>query len=97
MAMKVPAVGLSDLVDRANIGMIQRRGGAGLALEALQRRRVFLQLSGQELQSHVPAEAEIFGLIHHAHAAAAELVQDAVVGDGFARHQPGSSKRIFRW
>ena len=94
---EIPAVGLSDLVDRADVRVIQGRGGPGLALEALQRRRVFLQLSGQKLQSHVPAEVEVLGLVHHAHATAAELVQDAVVGDGFARHQPGSSKLIFRW
>ena len=77
--------------------MVQGRGGPGFALEALQRRRVFFQLSGQELQGDMPAEVEVLGFIHHAHATAAKLVQDAVVGDGFALHQPESSKMISRW
>ena len=81
---KVAAVGLPDLVDGADVGMVQGRRGPGFALEALQRRRVFFQLSGQKLQGDVPAEVEVLGFIHHAHAAAAKLVQDAVVGDGFA-------------
>jgi hypothetical protein len=45
----------------------------------------------------MPAEADVFCFVHYAHATPAKLVQDAVVGDGFARHQPGSSKLISRW
>ncbi len=95
--MKIPAIGLPDFVDGADVRMIQSRRRTGLALETLQGRRIFLQLSGQKLQSHVPAEVDVLGLVHHAHAPAAKLVQDAVVGDGFACHQPSSSKMIFRW
>ena len=34
------AVVFADLVDGADVGMVQRRGGAGFALEALERLRV---------------------------------------------------------
>ena len=91
------AVGLADLIDSADIGMVQRRGGPGLTLKALQRERVFFQLSGQELQGDVAAEVDVLSFVHHAHATAAKLVQDPVVGDGFALHQPESSKMISRW
>ena len=92
---EIAAVGLPDLIDGADVRVIQGRGGPGLALEALQRRRVFFQLSGQELQSDVPAEVEVFSFVHHTHAAAAKLVQDAVVGNGFAGHQPRKLQNDF--
>ena len=76
--------------------MVQSGGGPGFTLETLQRRRVFFQFSRQELQGDVPAKIDVLGFIHHAHAPTAELVQNPVVGNGFARHQPRSSEMIFR-
>ena len=40
----------------------------------------------QELQRDRPAELDVFGLIHDAHAARAERFENAVVGDGFTNH-----------
>ena len=37
--------------------------------------------------------ASIFGLIYHTHAATAQLLQDAVMGDGLADHVDGSPTR----
>ena len=37
---------------------------------------------GQELQGNMPPEPEVFSLVDHPHAATAELLDDAVVGDG---------------
>jgi hypothetical protein len=34
----------------------------------------------------VAAEPEVFGLVHYTHATAAELLQNAIVADGFADH-----------
>ena len=42
------------------------------------------QLRGQQLESHLPAEASVFGTVDHAHAAAAELFDDAVVRQDLA-------------
>jgi len=46
---------LAKFVNRADVGMIQGRGGAGFTLEALQGSAVFRQFFPQELQSHRPA------------------------------------------
>ena len=77
---------LVDLVDRADPGVIERRGRPRLALEALERAGLLGHLHGQELERHVAAELGVLGLVHDAHAAAAELRGDPVVGDGLADH-----------
>ena len=81
------AVVLSDFVDSADVGVIKRRGGARLATEALQGLRVLGHLVRQELESDEAAELGVFGLVNDAHAASAELFEDAVVGDGGADHE----------
>ena len=83
---EVLALVLVDLVDRADAGVVERRGGARLALEALERGRVLRHLRGQELQRDVAAELRVLGLVDDAHAAAAELRSDPVVRDGLADH-----------
>ena len=75
-----------DLVDRADSRVIEGGGSAGLALEALERGRVLGHFRGQELERDVPAELRVLGLIDDAHAPAAELGGDPVVGDGLADH-----------
>ena len=75
---------LVDRVDGTDIGVIQGRGGSGLALESLERGLVLGEVGGQELQRDLAAEARILGLIHHSHAAAAELTGHRVVGNGLA-------------
>jgi hypothetical protein len=40
----------------------------------------------QELQSHKTVQLHIFGLVDHTHAAAAQLLDDAVVRDGLPDH-----------
>ena len=75
-----------NFVDGADVGMIQRRGGLGFALEARQRLRVFGNFVGQELEGDKAAKLDVFGLVDHTHAAAAEFLNDAVVRDGLADH-----------
>ena len=70
---------LANVVDGANIGMIQGGGGTGLAPKALQRLGVAGKLLGQELEGDHTAQAHILGLVDHSHAAAAELFQNLVV------------------
>ena len=38
----------------------------------------------EEFQRHVAAQAGVFGFVDNTHAAAAQLLDDAVVGDGLA-------------
>ncbi len=68
-----------DFINRADIGMIQRGGGACFALESLERRPVLREAFGQKLQRHLPAELRILGLVHHAHAAAAQLFENQIM------------------
>ena len=72
---------LLDREDRADAGMVQRRGGARLALEALERRSVLGELGGQELQRDAAAEARVLRLVDDAHPAASEAAHDGVMGD----------------
>ena len=73
----VDAALAADRVDVDDAGMLQRRGGLGLILEPLEMPRVENRRKGQHLQSHPAAERNLLGLIHHAHAAAPNLAQDA--------------------
>src|SRR6185436_18727395 len=73
------AVLLADVVDRADVGMVERRGGPGFTLKAAQGLGITRQIAGDELERHRTVQARIFGFVHHAHPAAAELLEDAVV------------------
>ena len=81
---EVAATLLADLVDGADARMIEGRGGASLALKALEGGRIFFRFGRQEFESDVAAEVEVFGLVHNTHAAAAQLRQHAVMRDSLA-------------
>ena len=81
------AVMLSQVVDRADVGVVESRSGPGLSLKALQGRRALGQLLRQELQSDLATEVQVLGCIDHTHSPATEAVDDTVVGDGFADHE----------
>ena len=65
----------ANVVDGADIGMVERGRRPRLAPEALQRLRILRQFVGQKLQSDTPAQAQVFSLIHHTHTAAAQFLQ----------------------
>ncbi len=75
---------LTDVVNRANILMIQSRRRLRLALEAGQCLRVSGDFFGQKLESNEAMQPRVLGFIHHTHTAAPELLDDAVVRDGLA-------------
>ena len=76
-----PAVLLANVVQRADVGMIQGRGGSGLAFKTADRIGIGSDLVVQELESDKAAETEILGLIDNPHTPAAELLDNAVMGD----------------
>ena len=59
--------------------MVESGGYARLALKALTSLAAFHLVRGQKLQSHPPVEARVFRGKHNPHAAAADLLQNAVV------------------
>ena len=86
MTMKRWPFVLADFVDRADVGMVQGRGGAGFAAKALQGLRILGGVVGKKLQGDEAAEQRVFSFVNDSHAAAAQQFHDAVVGDGLADH-----------
>ena len=77
---------LADVVDGADVGMVQRRRGLGFALKAGEGLRVAGNIFRQELQGDEAMQPRVFGFVNHAHPAAAELLDDAVMRNGLADH-----------
>ena len=80
------ALVLPDLVNRADVGVVERGRRAGLAKEAVERGAVAGGLGRQELQGDGPAEDAVVGPVDDAHAAATELLDDPVVRNFPADH-----------
>ena len=70
---------LADVVDRADVRVVQRRRRPRFAREPAQRLRIPRELFGDELERHGTVQPRVFGFVDDAHAAAAELLDDAVV------------------
>ena len=77
---KRPAFEFSNVVNRADVGMIERGCSARFAAESLDCLRDPGNVVGEEFQRNAPAEARVLGSVNHAHPAAAKLFQDVVVG-----------------
>src|SRR5450759_5371440 len=78
---------LVNVVDGADVGMVQRRGGASFPPQALQRMPVVSQIVGKKLEGDETAETCVLGLVDHTHPAAAEFFEDAVVQDVLFDHE----------
>ena len=80
------AVGLVDLVDGADVRVVDGRSGAGLAHEAGARLLVADQVGGQRFDGDDAVQLGVFGFVDDAHAAFAYLSEDAIVKYGFSNH-----------
>ena len=80
------ALVLANLVDGANVGMVEGGGGAGFAAEAFECLRILRHVVGKKLESDKSTQRSVFGLVHHTHPATAQLLDDAVVRDGLSDH-----------
>src|SRR5215831_8960865 len=87
---------LADFVDGADVGMIERRRRARLPPKALQRQWILGYIFGQELQGNEAAEFGVLRLIDDTHAAAAQLLHNAVARDGLPNHA-GTAMVGGRW
>jgi hypothetical protein len=90
---EVLAVVLTDVVNGADVRVVQGGGGTGFAAEAFKRLGIAGKIVGEEFESNMAAETDVFGLVNHAHATAAQFLEDAVVADGFADHARSTSMR----
>src|SRR6202035_2226958 len=82
---------LVDLVNGADVGMVQGRSGLRLPLEAAERLRVFCDIIGKELQRHKAFQLGVLGLVDDTHPTSAEFLDNPVVGNGLAEHACGRS------
>ncbi len=76
---KVLALILAEFVDRADIGMIERRGGLGFAEEALEGLGFVRPFRRKEFQGDYPIQLHVLGGVNDAHPAATNLLMDPVV------------------
>ena len=80
------ALVFADFVDGADVGVIEGRGGLGLAFETKQRFLVVREIVGQEFEGNETVEFGVFGFIDDAHTTATEFFDNAIVSDGLAEH-----------
>ena len=82
------AVFFADVVDGADIGVVQRRGGPGLAAEPVEHGKLAADLIGEKFERDEAPQAGVLGLVDHAHSPAAKLFDHSIMGYGFADHGP---------
>jgi len=70
---------LANLVNRADVGVIQSRSSACLAAKAIQCGGVAGEIVGQKLQCNETAKVEVLSFVNHSHAPTANQFNDAVV------------------
>ncbi len=85
------AVGFCDVVDRDDIGVVQRRSGLGFPHEPPAALRVRHFVGGQDLEGHQAVQVFVARLVDGAHPPFAELLEDGVVGDRSAGHERGGT------
>ncbi len=81
------AVRLLDRMDGDDVGMIDRRDGARLALESLQAIGVPGQGRRQRLEGDGPPERRVDRLEHDSHPPLSDLLEEPVVGHGLSGPQ----------
>jgi len=88
---------VADVVDGADVRMIESRCRPCLPLEAGQCLVIAAEFRGQELESDKSLEACVQRLVDNTHPAAAKFFDDLVMRDGLADHvvgQPQTVKRL---
>ena len=80
------AFGFADVVDGANVWMVEGGSGLGFAPKAGEGLRIGGDVFGEEFQSDETMETGVFGFVDDAHAAATEFVGDDEVGEVLTDH-----------
>ena len=77
----------ADVVNGANVGVVQGRGGACFAAETFDGLGVLRNVVGKKFQGDVAAEAGVLGLVDDAHAATAQFTEHVVMRNIAADHR----------
>ncbi len=80
------AVLFANVVEGANVGVIQSGCGLGFALEAGQGLGVAGNFLRQKLECYKTVKPRVFGFVDHAHTATAQPFDDAVVRNSLPDH-----------
>jgi len=83
------AVFFADVVDGADIGVVESGGGFGFAAEALEGLAVGGEFFGEKFEGDEAIEAGVLRFVNHTHTATAEAFENAVVGDSSADEVAG--------
>jgi hypothetical protein len=70
----------------ASSRVVKRGRSLGLPLKAAEGLCVVGDIGRQEFERNETVQLYVFGFVHDTHPAAAQLLDDAVVGDGLADH-----------
>ena len=73
------AVLLANVVNRADVGVVQGGSRLRLALETGQSQRIAGHFVWEELECDKTVKASVFGFVHDTHAATAKFFEDVVV------------------
>ena len=80
------ALFLPNLMNGANIGMVQRGSCLSFPLKPGQRLRVFGHFMWQKFEGDKAVQRDVLGLVHDSHTTTAEFFDDPVVRNGLAEH-----------
>ena len=78
----------ANVMNRADIRMVQRRCRLRLPLKPAERLRVPRHIIRKEFQSNKASQPRVLGLEYHAHAATTYLLHNPVVRNGLPNHSP---------
>ena len=79
------AIFFADVVNGADVGMVQCGSGLGFALKAGERLRVAGNFIGKELEGDETMKPRVFGFVDDAHAAAAQFLDECGNARWFGR------------
>ena len=77
----------ANLVDDADIGVVQRGGGTCLTLEPLDSQTISRHFTRKQLDCNGATERRVLGQVHHPHAAFTKLFDNPVMRNGCANHR----------
>ncbi len=80
------ALVLTDVVNGTYVGMVEGRGGLGLAAKTSKGLDIAGEFGGKKLERNEAVQARIFSFVDNAHATSAEFFGDAVMRDGVGVH-----------
>ena len=84
----VDAVDLPDVVDRAEVGVVEGRRGAGLAVEPLEDLRAVLGGEVGDLQGHPAIELGVMGQVDRPHAPLPQPLHDPIAAELLGQFGP---------